>query len=195
VNLTIGSGTVTGDIVAYLSINGNPIPEIVDWNLLLSEGGSSEDLIGGLDYPIGHGGNSSISPANSDAFTATATQLFFNFSYELGGVYGSGVMFSGNGIAGDYGALCLLGSNQNNAGCLGGNGTSPGGEYMIMDWWLGPGEPYAPWDEGQFVPLSGIQVIGNVESPGSPVPEPSSFLLFGSGLLGMAGMIKRKFLA
>jgi hypothetical protein len=37
---------------------------------------------------------------------------------------------------------------------------------------------------------------GTVTGPvGSPVPEPSSLALLGSGILGMAGMLRRKFLA
>ena len=39
-------------------------------------------------------------------------------------------------------------------------------------------------------------ISGTVTGPvGSPVPEPSSLVLLGSGILGMAGMVRRKFLA
>jgi hypothetical protein len=39
-------------------------------------------------------------------------------------------------------------------------------------------------------------ISGTVTGPvGSPVPEPSSLALLGSGILGMAGMLRRKFLA
>ena len=39
-------------------------------------------------------------------------------------------------------------------------------------------------------------ISGTVTGPvGSPVPEPSSLVLLGSGILGMAGMVRRKFLS
>ncbi len=35
--------------------------------------------------------------------------------------------------------------------------------------------------------------ISNVQFGGSPVPEPGSLMLFGSGLVGLAGVVRRKF--
>jgi len=41
--------------------------------------------------------------------------------------------------------------------------------------------------------LSDISVDPVSDEPGTATPEPTSFLLFGSGLLGLAGMVRREF--
>jgi hypothetical protein len=38
----------------------------------------------------------------------------------------------------------------------------------------------------------GLQILGTEDAPSTMTPEPSSFLLLGSGLAGLAGFIKRK---
>ena len=59
------------------------------------------------------------------------------------------------------------------------------------------------WDENDGTSLAYQNATGSINSQaftvygpgGSPVPEPSSFLLLGSGLAGLAGLLKRKFRA
>jgi hypothetical protein len=41
----------------------------------------------------------------------------------------------------------------------------------------------------------GLQILGTEDAPLTTTPEPSSFLLLGSGLAGLAGLIKRKLAA
>jgi hypothetical protein len=73
------------------------------------------------------------------------------------------------------------------------NGVTNNGDPVYWDQSNGPSTAY----QANFGPLSNFQGDGTSTSQtfqilGTPTPEPSSFLLLGSGLLGLAGMLKRK---
>jgi hypothetical protein len=90
VNLTIGAGGVTGDIVTDGTIGVLGLPNFVGWNLVLNDG---------TDPPLTLTPSNSIVSSGSES--ATVTQLLFNFSgatnyfyfYKVGGL-GSGVCWS-----------------------------------------------------------------------------------------------------
>ncbi len=67
------------------------------------------------------------------------------------------------------------------------------------------GEPQIFWDENNGPSMAYANSVGSIPSEaftltgstcgtncGPPVPEPSSILLFGSGVLGLAGVLRRK---
>jgi hypothetical protein len=170
VNLTIGAGGVTGDIVTNGTIGSLVDADLVDWNLLLNDGAATFDLLGPLS-----GGNSSLF-STTDDLSATPSQLLFDFSgsdvpnlmYFLWG--------TGSGTPEFSEAEFCLGSEQD--GCLGGVG---GGELIQLE-----GANFGPdynFDGShiQFTSLSGTGVIG-ANSTGSSTPEPSTLALLGAGL-------------
>jgi hypothetical protein len=81
VNLTIGAGSVTGDIVTDGTIGVINTANLIDWNLLLNDGTNTFDLLGPLS-----GSNSGVSDSGG-LLTATATRLLFNFSGASGAVF------------------------------------------------------------------------------------------------------------
>jgi hypothetical protein len=77
VDLTIGAGTVTGDIVTDGTIGVLGAGDIVDWNLQLNDGSGSPDAAFDLLGPLS-GSNSAIFFAGAD-LSATPSQLLFDF--------------------------------------------------------------------------------------------------------------------
>ncbi|HML18250.1 MAG TPA: PEP-CTERM sorting domain-containing protein [Bryobacteraceae bacterium] len=153
VNLTIGSGSVTGTIETDGTIGTLAQSDILNWDLLLNDGVSTFTLLGPLS-----GNNSAIDFAGTD-LSETSTQLLFNFSGSIGGFLlqnpgiGSGKNYFCAQTAGS--GLCISGS---------GEGVEVNSE-----------------DTEQITDLSGSQVIGSLS--GSTVPEPSTLGLLGVGAL------------
>jgi PEP-CTERM motif len=170
VNLTIGAGSVTGDIVTDGTIGSLVGANLVDWNLLLNDGAATFDLLGPLS-----GGNSSFF-FNTDDLSATASQLLFDFSGSDTPNFMYFLWFIDSGTAGLSQAEFCLGSEQD--GCLGGVG---GGDYIQLE-----GDFFGPdynldGSHAQFTSLSGTGAIG-ANSTGSSTPEPSTLALLGAGL-------------
>jgi len=69
------------------------------------------------------------------------------------------------------------------------NAAATNGHIVYWDENDGPSSAYL---DNYAIGSESFQILGYEESP---VPEPSSFLLLGSGLAGLAGLIKRKLMA
>lgn len=123
--------------------------------------------------------NSSFS-ASGNVLSATDAGLYFNFN-------GSGIAaFQDNnpGPSSGYHYWCL---NATSSACAPGNTIAPDNVYS---WDLGNGDDLV-------IAASGTQgQVGNspLNQGGqtADTPEPSSLLLLGSGLVGLAGMVRRR---
>ena len=176
VNLTIGSATVTGFIetdgtIGPYTQGTEPPPEFVDWNLQLTEGTSTVDLLGPLS-----GSNSTANVEDlygHGVLSATPTQLLYDF----GGGY---AFFSFYTPVSNTDLACsaecsYLNFDDEGTGYTG----SLGGEALSVD--DGP---------NVYVNLSGEQVIGTASA--SATPEPGTFTLLGSGLLGLYSILRKR---
>jgi hypothetical protein len=56
------------------------------------------------------------------------------------------------------------------------------------------GSPTGPWEQDPNSPTGAFEVNGTIGVP-APTPEPSSLVLLGTGILGIAGAARRKFLS
>jgi len=130
-----------------------------------------------LNLNNGSGGTFELLSSNSQKLingadlTATASQLLYNYSNGDGGLF-----LLENSVIGDGGpAVCWA----NSSSCM----NAPAGVMLA-----------ALQGEGDIVhtELQGTGVIGN-QGEVAATPEPSSFLLLGTGLAGFAGMLRRKF--
>jgi hypothetical protein len=176
-NFSYGTcATVIGDIVTD-GANGPLAPsDIVSWSMLLtnicetcSGAGDSEDIDGPQTIPGASGLTAYYPSAPETGLIATATQLSFNFS-------GSDTVFfyTSGTIPATGNFVCFSGTTVTQCETLD-TGSIGYGAHLF---WPG------------FSAESGTQVIATAS--GSPVPEPSSLLLLGTGLLGLAFVAFRK---
>ena len=75
-DLTVGAGSVTSDIVTDGTIGGLAQSDFVDWNLLLDNGPKTFDLLG----PLSGNNSGFFDHAGAGDLSASATQVLFNFS-------------------------------------------------------------------------------------------------------------------
>ncbi len=163
VNLTIGAGSATGDIVTDGTIGFLTKDDIVDWNLLLNTGTTSFDVTRS---------NGEVAGITDSALSATATQLLFDFDVVS---ISSSIFFASLTFPQPEYELCIAASANT---CV--SGSPAGAEQINYFTFSGVG------DTSDFAVLSGTQVIGTATGSGSGTPEPSTVVLFGAGftLLG-----------
>ncbi len=167
VNLTIGVGSVTGDIVTDGKIGVLAQADILDWNLVLNDGSASFTLLGPLS-----GSNSSILQFPASDFSATATHLLFDFS----GTDGGGVTFAD--ASHDY-EFCLTADTPTCA-----DQTASAEEITFVS------PPPSPSTTTQVTSLMGIQLIAAVASA-----RPITYTLSGNltGTLGKSTLTRTPF--
>jgi hypothetical protein len=135
VNRVIGSGSVTGYIETAGTIGSLSTSDIVDWKLLLDDTGRTFEILGPLS-----GSNSQVGVAGS-GFSATDTQLSFNYSDASFVIFQAPALFSGNTF------WCMQGASS----CSGSIGT---GDVLTTHSF-----------PNLFVSLSGTDVIASVSEP------------------------------
>ena len=163
VNQTIGSGSVTGTITTDGNTGVLHASDITDWNLVLNGVGAVFTLTQPTSTVV-VGGNQ---------LTATATDLYFNFS----ATDNSYLLFQQNLFSGQ--TYYADGAYPGFAG---------GGSPVYQGASVVPIVYYDP--SSQYMSVSGNQIIATA---GNAVPEPSTFALAGLGGLGLAiGAYRRR---
>lgn len=159
INDTVGAGTVTGTITTDGFLGTLATSDIIDWNLVLTNGfGTTLDLT----RP------SAIAPIEGvEVMGASLTASSTNLSFDFDGAGFFLIQQNGLGNGGTY--FCDGGSGQ--ATCL------AGGESDFPNGLDAPNQ--------QFAARSGDISLGTATSLGSTVPEPSSVFLLSAALLGI----------
>jgi|ERR1039457_2933463 hypothetical protein len=162
----VGTFTTDGTIGALNASN------ILDWNLNLN------DLINpSYSYTLTKS-NSTVGSFGSNVLSATATNLYFDFS-------GTGLFAfqaSNPGSGSGYRYWCL--SSNETYYCANGESIAPDNVYSGY-----PGDDFVV-TTGSLAPV-GVQPLDPGSSPSS-VPEPASLALLGFGLAGLGFSRRRK---
>jgi hypothetical protein len=162
--------------------------------LLLGAGSAHAALvnfafIGDVDYSAGYGGLIA-----GDTVTVTG---IFDDSALIGGtgtiLFGSG---SGNSLSIDAGNLTFTEANDSTYALTGASLTLASGDLSIFDYAAISGTNGAPANFDSFFLSFGadIDLVGTWRTTVqmTPVPIPAAVWLFGSGLLGLVGIARRK---
>jgi hypothetical protein len=155
-NRSIGLGSVTGFITTDGTLGSLGVANILDWDLLLNNGTNTFNLFGPLS------GNNSQLLINTTFFTATATNLFFDFSAPTGGV-----LFQNPFIGSSENWYAFEGTQDG----IGGFASSENSRVGFSN--------------TQVSPHSEIIAIATT-GDGTTAPEPASLVIWGFGALGCA---------
>jgi hypothetical protein len=161
------SDTVSGSITTDGTIGTLESSDIVTWNLDLIDNLDSAD-----DYDLTPA-NSALVEDTGNALSATASSLYFDYS-------GSGEFLIQANDPGAYSGYHYF--------CFSTGGACLAGETIAPDYYSGDG----------VVLTGGSAPTGNqsLAPPStSAVPEPSSYAFLITGLVAMAAMLKRKWMA
>lgn len=154
-----------------------------DFSLFLNAGST-----GPLEGYIGTWAGSEVGAILFTSAPVTATGASQQFTFDTGGLS----LIAG----GEYIAFISI-SGANYSSFIGtasmptaSFGTIPGGEIE----YLNNGSDTSQFTNGSWDPYGAdAEFIADFSQGSSPVPEPGSLLLFGTGLMGFAGALRRKF--
>jgi hypothetical protein len=198
-----GSGTITGTLDTSISPDAYVITAITGTYSDTNPGGVS-GTITGLVPGIWNDGNGTFYPIGICDLYGSCTGNGNEFSWPITNVFfpaGDALSCSGGPTGGqlDYCGL-LFAVNYNTFVNVSGNGA--GQEYWVNDfdataYNLDPNAALSygpdPDPNNALIPQYGGYVSFSASlEPSSSIPEPSSLLLLGTGLVSLAGMLRRK---